>query len=450
MQASVGKPLLALVSAACIAVPAGIPDAAAAPAGISPLIRTASTTPAGAALFDPLPPVLRLLAEPGGGDIGALAAASATPLELLTFPYHNVYGIGVGVGSAVNSVVQLALLPASIASLVAVNKTDQVPAFVQTTLANLEKAIPGVTAAVQNEIQYDINLFSQLGAGMGSPFNATTSDVRSAGTADGVGALAAASATPLELLTFPYHNVYGVGVGVGSAVNSVVQLGLLPASIASLVAVNKTDQVPAFVQTTLTNLQKAIPGVTAAVQNEVAYDKNLFGQPGGASTSPFGATALDAGSRFSRTAAPVGVADGNDVTALTSLDRTKLGETAPSTGSRPVTSTDGSVERGLRNAVTDFGSALKPLDRQQDKVASVNGTHGSNTTVDGTTAPGVNGGKHRAEGHLPASVSVNSSTGGGNAAKSDDSGSAGKPSSQSGIGRHRKLDSSGSVDRPQS
>jgi len=71
-------------------------------------------------------------------------------------------------------------------------------------------------------------------------------------------------------------------------------LGLLPASIASLVAVNKTDQVPAFVQTTLTNLQKAIPGVTAAVQNEVAYDKNLFGQPGGASTSPFGATALDA------------------------------------------------------------------------------------------------------------------------------------------------------------
>ena len=195
---------------------------------------------------------------------------------------------------------------------------------------------------------------------------------------------------------------------------------------------------PEPTQTTLTNLEKAIPGVIAAVQNEVDYDKNLFGQPGGASTSPFGATALDAGSRFSRTAAPVGVADGNDVTALTSLDRTKLGETAPSTGSRPVTSTDGSVERGLRNAVTDFGSALKPLDRQQDKVASVNGTHGSNTTVDGTTAPGVNGGKHRAEGHLPASVSVNSSTGGGNAAKSDDSGSAGKPSSQSGIGRRRK------------
>ena len=93
-----------------------------------------------------------------------VAAASGTPLlNLLTFPYHNALGIAIGFGTAANAVLNLALLPVSIASFVAVNQTSKIPAYVQQVQTNLANAIPTIIKSIQAEVDYDKNLFSSLG-----------------------------------------------------------------------------------------------------------------------------------------------------------------------------------------------------------------------------------------------------------------------------------------------
>jgi hypothetical protein len=251
MNVSFGKPVLALVSAACIAVP-GTADASAA-TGTSSSPSSIST----ASSFDPVPQA-------------AASLDAATLLALLTFPYHNVYGVTVAVGNAVGAGLQVALLPVSIAALVATNQTNQVPAFVQSTMAAAAGAIPGIIKGIQAEIQYDLNLFSQLGGGSMLQKAATNS----------VAAVSPSSATLLALLTFPYHNIYGVTVAAGNAVGAALQVALLPVSIAALVATNQTDQVPAFVKSTMAAAGAAIPGIVKAIQAELEYDRNLFSQLG--------------------------------------------------------------------------------------------------------------------------------------------------------------------------
>src|SRR4051812_21268521 len=150
MHFSVGKPILAMVSVACIAVPAGTLDATAA-ASTGSTVQIAAATP------------LAVGAEP-------------SLLDILSFPYHNAYGVAVGVGTAANAGLQLALLPVSIASFVAVNKTDQIPAYIQTVQKNLANAIPGIIKAIQAEVAYDQNLFGQLGGGSAATQLALKSD----------------------------------------------------------------------------------------------------------------------------------------------------------------------------------------------------------------------------------------------------------------------------------
>jgi hypothetical protein len=204
-------------------------------------------------------------------------------LALLTFPYHNVYGVTVAVGNAAAAGLQVALLPLSIARLVGANQTDQVPAYVKSTMATAAAAIPGIVKAIQAEIQYDLNLFSQLGGG-GSMLRAAATDTVSTASTGG--------ATLLALLTFPYHNVLGVTVGFTNAAAAALQVVLLPVSVASLVGANQTDQVPAYVKSTLANAAAAIPGIFKAIQAEIEYDRNLFSQLGsGLATATATATA---------------------------------------------------------------------------------------------------------------------------------------------------------------
>jgi len=44
-----------------------------------------------------------------------------------------------------------------------VNQTDKIPAYVQTVQTNLQNAIPTIVKSIQNEINYDKNLFSSIG-----------------------------------------------------------------------------------------------------------------------------------------------------------------------------------------------------------------------------------------------------------------------------------------------
>ncbi|WP_029112945.1 hypothetical protein [Mycobacterium sp. URHB0044] len=259
MHFSVGKPILAMVSVACIAVPAGTLDATAA-ASTGSTVQIAAAAP------------LAVGAEP-------------SLLDILSFPYHNAYGIAVGVGTAANAGLQLALLPVSIVSFVAVNKTDLIPAYIQTVQKNLANAIPGIIKAIQTEVAYDQNLFGQLGGGSATQL-ALKSDPTVTAAAD------VTSSQLLNLLTFPVHNAYGLAVGFGTAANAVLQLALLPVSIASFVAVNKTDQIPAYIQTVQKNLANAIPTIIKAVQTEVDYDRNLFGQLGSVATATTSSTQL--------------------------------------------------------------------------------------------------------------------------------------------------------------
>ena len=301
MKASVGKPVLAMMSVACIAIPAATGVASAA-----------TTTPSNSSVQ--IVPA------------AATAAISQTELlKLLTFPIHNAFGISVGVGTAANAGLNLVLLPVSIASFVAVNQTDKIPAYVQTVQTNLQNAIPTIIKSIQNEVAYDQNLFGSLGATPTAQARPSAADVSAV--------MAAASGTSiLKLLTFPYHNALGIAIGFGTAANAVLNLALLPVSIASFVAVNQTDKIPAYVQTVQTNLENAIPTIVKSIQNEINYDKNLFSSIGTATVKAPVAKALEAAPAAAKTDAgttktPATGADAQDSDA-TGTHETKTGTKA--------------------------------------------------------------------------------------------------------------------------
>ncbi len=153
MKVSVGKPVLAAMSVACIAVPAatGVASAATPASTISP-VRLAAAAAA------PVDPALALL-------------------NLVTFPIHNALGIAIGVGTAANAGLNLVLLPVSIASFIATNQTDKIPAYVQTVQTNLANAIPGIIKSIQAEVAYDQNLFANVGVTQAAQARPSAADV---------------------------------------------------------------------------------------------------------------------------------------------------------------------------------------------------------------------------------------------------------------------------------
>ncbi|MDG4665678.1 hypothetical protein [Mycobacterium sp. 236(2023)] len=205
MKPSVGKPLLSMLTVACIAAPAGVGHAEAAPPEPFPLCAVGAdrspfdTVPAALRWFPATGPdstawrVVETLATIGPAvqaDIDARAELpldhSAVPtgitvtthpsdptpaadridptlmLELLTFPYHNFYAITTAVGTALNSMVMTALLPVTIGYYVLDNQIDLIEPYIQTTLHNLRTAIPNILTTIRNEIAYDIDLFNQI------------------------------------------------------------------------------------------------------------------------------------------------------------------------------------------------------------------------------------------------------------------------------------------------
>ncbi|MDY6997505.1 MAG: hypothetical protein SW019_12950 [Actinomycetota bacterium] len=309
MRILFGKSLVGLVSAACITVPAGMPPQATAAAGTAPAV-TRSPAPAAkvdAALFDPVPATLRLVAEatlalrdhaPGIGSSAAITLGDnplMLAIDLLTFPYHNVYGVTTAVGEAFTDFLMAALLPLSVTSFVLVNEEEKIPAYVDSVLTDLAGAIPGIFTAIRNEIAYDVELFSTL-LDLGRPAVVEPgTPVVLAGEAPNPGLLL------LDLLTFPYHNVYAVTTAVGEAFTDFLMAALLPLSVTSFVLVNEEEKIPAYVDSVLTNLRDAIPDIVGTVRDEIAYDLSLVQQV----AALFGAgTTADAAQRLDDAAVP--------------------------------------------------------------------------------------------------------------------------------------------------
>ena len=404
MKVSVGKPVLAAISVACIAVPAatGVASAATPASTTSPVRAVAAAAP--------VDPNLALL-------------------KLLTFPIHNAYGIAVGVGTAANAGLNLVLLPVSIASFVAVNQTDKIPAYVQQVQTNLANAIPGIIKSIQAEAAYDQTLLGNLGVTQAAQLRPSAHDVNAI--------VAAASGTPLlNLLTFPIHNAFGIAVGVGTAANAVLNLALLPVSIASFVAVNQTDKIPAYVQQVQTNLANAIPGIIKSIQAEVSYDQRLFSTIGTATVKQPAMAALEAAPKVSKTATGT---DADATKALAAGDSTKDGavtgkdSTPAKEDSKPANSTPTDSKPAKDSTPTDSKPAKDSTPAKEDS-----------TPADSTPAkdgkPGKTDGVHHQGG---------AATGANGTATGENAGGAGKPanstpSKHTGAGKHRAAAGNGS------
>ena len=291
MHSSIGKPLVALVSATCLAAPAMTPtihDSAIATATIPVELSAAVTS------FDPLPRSARALApavdttDPAAlaGAIDTMASLSGEDpgllfLKLLSAPYHNVASISIAVGKAVNAGIQFVSLPFSILTYVIANKPDDIPAYITQVQNNLKGALPGISAAIKAEIAYDRDLVQQI-------FGQNTATTDSVSAPSTVTADAPdSSVAVLKLLTAPYHNFASISIAVGKAVNAGIQLVSLPFSVLTYVIANKPDDIPAYISQVQTNLKNALPGISAAITSEIAYDRDLIQQVFGG-----GATAL--------------------------------------------------------------------------------------------------------------------------------------------------------------
>jgi hypothetical protein len=381
MKVSVGKPVLAAMSVACIAVPAATGVASAAtPASTNSSVRVVA---AAAAPVDP----------------NAL-------LNLLTFPYHNAFGIAVGVGTAANAGLNAILLPVSIASFVAVNQSDKIPAYVQSVQTSLANAIPGIIKSIQAEVAYDQNLFANLGVTQATQARPSAADVNAV-------VAAASGTTLLNLLTFPYHNALGIAIGFGTAANAVLNLALLPVSIASFVAVNQTSKIPAYVQQVQTNLANAIPTIIKSIQAEVDYDKNLFSSLGIVTAKQPAMAALEAAPLVKKIAAgteadtPKALAAGDSSKDSTPTDTTPTKDGKPAKDSTPTK--DG---KPAKDSTPDNSTPAK--DSTPD-----NSTPAKDSTPDKDGKPGKTGVHHQ-----------------GGAANGTD-GTNSTPSKHTGAGKHR-------------
>jgi hypothetical protein len=410
MKVSVGKPVLAAMSVACIAVPAATGVASAAtPASNNSPVR-----------------------------VVAAAAAPVDPnaiLNLLTFPYHNAFGIAVGVGTAANAGLNAILLPVSIASFVAVNQSSKIPAYVQQVQTNLANAFPGIIKSIQAEVAYDQNLFANLGATQAAQSRPSAADVNAV--------VAAASGTPLlDLLTFPYHNALGIAIGFGTAANAVLNLALLPVSIASFVAVNQSSKIPAYVQQVQTNLANAIPTIIKSVQAEVAYDQHLFSTLGTITLKQPAMAALEAPqvkkiAAGTEADAPKALAAGDSAKDGATSDSTPAKDGKPAKDPKPSESTPA---KDSTPADSTPAKDPKPSESTPAKDSTpAESTPAKDSTPDKDGKPGKTGVHHQggaATGTDGASSTPSKHTGAGKHRAAAGAGSAGAGST--GHGRHAK------------
>jgi hypothetical protein len=294
MHSSIGKPLVALVSAACLAAPAMTPTPhhSVITQSSMPVELSASVTS-----FDPLPTSARALVtsvaptDPAtlAGAVDTMASLSGEDsglllLKLLSAPYHNFASISIAVGKAVNAGIQFVSLPFSILTYIIANKPDDIPGYITQVQNNLKGALPGISAAIKSEIAYDRDLIQQIFGGHAQ--NTATAAVDNVSAPPAVTADATDSGLAvLKLLTAPYHNFASISIAVGKAVNAGIQLVSLPFSILTYVIANKPDDIPAYITQVQNNLKAALPGIGAAIKSEIAYDKDLIQQVFGGGTT---------------------------------------------------------------------------------------------------------------------------------------------------------------------
>jgi hypothetical protein len=278
------------MSAACIAAPAVVGAPHAAAAANPSVTHSAVTLTADATVFDLVPAAARLVDL----DVNGLNTADiGTLVDLLTFPYHNVYAVGSAVGRAANAGVQVLGLPLSLAFFLATNASDTtIQNYLNSVQTNVNGALPGIVAAIQSEIAYDVALFNEVFGG-GSASAVSQLAATDAAPTAGVTASGADIGRLVDLLTFPYHNVYAVGSAVGRAANAGVQVLGLPLSLAFFLATNASDTtIQNYLNSVQTNVNGALPGIVAAIQSEIEYNRELFNDFfGGATAEATGAAA---------------------------------------------------------------------------------------------------------------------------------------------------------------
>jgi hypothetical protein len=373
MHVPVGKPLLALMSAACITVPAtaGAPHASAAAAPTTQDQAVALT--AGSTLFDPLPAAARSVVL-DTQSVDPLAQVDiGTLVDLVTFPYHNAYAIGSAFGRAANAGIQVVGLPLSLAYFLATNASDTtIQNYLNSVQTNVNGAIPGIIDTIQDEIAYDLHLF---GLGGATATASTRLSVEQAAPTDGVTTSAAVDlGTLVDLATFPYHNAYAVGSAVGRAANAGIQVVGLPLSLGYFLATNASDTtIQNYLNSVQANVNGAIPGILDTIQDEIDYDRDLFTKAFGGTTTVAAAeekvTALDSTEQKTLTAT-----DGADLKkAVGALGtRTKADEVKPGVETK-ADEQDGAgnatgvpaVKHSVRPAA-DLAAAVKSLGGPRD------------------------------------------------------------------------------------
>jgi hypothetical protein len=281
MHSTVGKPILALMTAACVAAPAvGV---AQAPATV---VAESSAAVNLTASFDPLPQVAQLI-DTGGARVASvqdglttLAADDIDPellLELVTAPYHNLVSFAIATGTLSNVGLQVIGLPLSVVGYVFRNQTDQIPAYVDGVQKAAGTAVSDFFEYLQdNIVDYDANLLDRV---FGTSFGTTQASgvTTNAVTVAAVPPVSSDPATRvLQLVTLPFHNAEALAVAGGTLANVGLQVISLPLSVVGYVFRNQTDQIPAYITSVEKAVGTAFPNFFDAVSDEVTYSRNVI------------------------------------------------------------------------------------------------------------------------------------------------------------------------------
>jgi hypothetical protein len=214
---TVGKPLLALVVAGAIAIPAAT----------------------GAASVETGRPFHLLPAE---------VSEVTVPVELTGLSYAGFYNLATAIGNAAFAGLDVVFLPLSVGYLVANLQTSAVPAYLAGVQKAVTGAIPGLAAA----------LHALFGGGL---FPAAVPAVVKSNVAAVTPAV-----TPAASLGGIYAGFFNLATAIGNASFAGLQVVFLPLSVGYLVANLQTSAVPAYLKGVVTNLGAAIPGIVKALQ----------------------------------------------------------------------------------------------------------------------------------------------------------------------------------------
>jgi hypothetical protein len=370
----------------------------------------------------------------------------------VTFPIHNAVGVAIGVGTAANAGLNLVLLPVTIASLIATNGTAQIPTNVQRIETDLANAFPKLIQSIQAEVAYDQTLFANLGVTQGALARPNAADISA------VTAAAAAPVDPalalLNLATLPIHNIVALAVGVGSALNPVLNLALLPVTIASFVITNRTAEIPGQVQMLQTSLANAIPGLIKSIQTEIAYSQSVISSLGIAAPKLPAMAALEAPqvkkiAAGTEADAPKALAAGDSSKDSTSTDSTpakdsKPSDTTPAKDDKPSDTTPAKDDKPSDSTPAKDSKPSDTTPAKDDKPDKDGKPGKTGVHHQGGAATGTNGaanGQSAGDGAKPSNSTPSKHTGAGKhraAAGAGSSGTGGAGAGSTGEGRHAK------------